>query len=274
MVSICFKGGDCICFPETFWCGFDDKLERDVKQLPSIFDGLGQHEFGEFSWDMARWYKWYFLSTFGGVPDDMLKKKTKPRILFIQRRSWKRVWDNLNRTVADCNAASNGAFECEIIFFEDMSHIEAIWTMQLTDILVGIHGSGLVNAIFMEERATLLEVIPGHGPDYLFDRKSNGGSIMTWIFKHVPQRHAWFPLRDDEQEHHWQRDWQKPFNVTWERLEPVIDYLMETEHDFCPKMTPAHLERIKFAIGRKTFPEKSPLYPYRPSCNSYEYLTM
>lgn len=266
--------GDCTCIEETFWCGFDQDLKKDVKQIPSIFDGLGQHEFGEFSWDMARWYKWYFIKTYGTVPQHMVDKKTKPRLLFIQRRSWKRVWANLEQTVRDCTIASHGLFECIILYFEDISHIQAIWTMQLTDILIGIHGSGLVNGIFMNERATLLEIIPRHGPDYLFNKRSSGGSIMTWIYKYVPQRHAWFPLLDEEQVHFYMRDWQKPFNVTWQRLEPVIKYLLETPHDFCPKIIPKNLKDIDFGIGKKDFPVKSPLYPYRPSCNSYEYLTM
>ncbi len=267
--------GDCTCIEEVFWCGFDQELRKDVKQVPSIFDGLGQHEFGEFSWDMARWYKWYFIKTYGGVPSSMHEKKTKPRLVFIQRRSWKRIWANLNQTVKDCTIASQGLFECVIIYFEDISHIEAIWTMQITDILIGIHGSGLVNGIFMNERATLLEIIPSHGPDYILNKKSKrGGSIMTWIFKNVPQRHAWFPLLDNEQEHNYLRDWQKPFRVTWERLEPAIKYLLEVPHDFCPKIIPKHLVEMNFNVGKKEFPQKSPLYKYRPTCNSYEYLTM
>lgn len=224
---------------------------------------------------MARWYKWYFIKTYGRVPQYMLDKKTKPRLYFIQRRSWKRVWDNLDQTVEDCNIASKGLYECIIIFFEDLSHIEAIWTMQITDILIGIHGSGLVNGIFMNERATLLEIIPRHGPDYILNEDSKkGGSIMTWIFKNVPQRHAWFPLLDDEQQHHYLRDWQKPFNVTWERLEPAIQYLLEIPHDFCPKIIPKNLQDMNFNVGNKEFPEKSPLYKYRPTCNSFQYLTM
>ena len=274
-IHIHTKEGDCTCFEEVFWCGFDEELKKDVKQVPSVFDGLGQHEFGEFSWDMARWYKWYFIKTYGGVPQNMQQKKTKPRLLFIQRRSWKRIWYNLDQTIKDCNAASQGLFECTIIYFEDMSHIQAIWTMQITDILIGIHGSGLVNGIFMGERATVLEITPRHGPDYLFNKKSpSGGSIMTWIYKHVQQRHAWFPLLDEEQEHYYIRDWQKPFNVSWQRLEPVIRYLLETPHDFCKKIIPKNLKAMEFAIGTKEFIKKSPLYDYRPSCNSYEYLIM
>ena len=223
---------------------------------------------------MARWYKWYFIKTYGTAPQKMLDKKTKPRLLFIQRRSWKRVWANLEKTVRDCKIASEGLFDCEIIYFEDISHIEAIWTMQLTDILIGIHGSGLVNGIFMNERATLLEIVPRHGPQYLLNKKSKGGSIMTWIFKNVPQRHAWLPLLDEEQEHFYERDWQKPFNMSWERLDPVVKYLLETPHDFCEKEIPKHLTDIEFNTGKKEFPVKSPLYSYRPSCNSYEYLTM
>ena len=265
---------DCLCIAETFWCGFDSEMSKDVKQLSSIFDGLGQHEFGEFSWDMARWYKWYFVETYGAVTAEQLALKTKPRLMFIQRRSWKRPWADLDSTIRDCLAYAGQDFECVVVFFEDLSHIEAVRTMQLADILIGVHGSGLVNGMFMNERATLLEIIPSHGPDYIMDKKSNGGSIMTWVFKHVPQRHAWFPLRDEEQEHVNLRDWQKPFNVSWKRLEPVVQYLLETEHDFCDRVIPQHLRNIKFGVGRKAFNDKSPLYPYRPSCNYYEYLTM
>eukprot|EP01083_Nonionella_stella_P202436 739544_1 len=148
--------------------------------------------------------------------------------------------------------------------------------MQLTDILIGIHGSGLVNGIFMNERATILEIIPKHGPDYLYNKRSKGGSgsIMTWIFARVPQRHSWFPLLDNEQIHVYMRDWQKPFTVTWKRLEPAIKYLLEVPHDFCPKMVPQNLKNMNFAVGNKEFPIKSPLYKYRPTCNNYEYLTM
>ncbi len=64
---------------------------------------------------------------------------------------------------------------------------------------------------------------------------------------HVPQRHSWFPLLDNEQIHVYMRDWQKPFTVTWKRLEPAIKYLLEVPHDFCQKIVPQNLKPAKTA---------------------------
>lgn len=261
--------GDCTCFSQIFWCGFDQQMEKSVKQLPTVFDFLGSHEFGDFAWDMARFYKWYIRETYGPLPLQMIQEKKRPRVIFIQRRTWRRPWIDINQTVHDCQQ-SQTYFDCKIIFFEDFTHIESIWNMQLCDILVGIHGSGLVNGMFMNEMATVLEIIPFRAPDYA----PHSGTIMQWIFKRSPQRHAWFPLKSNEQQHQRLRDWQKPFYLSWERLAPILEYLLKTPHDFCDRMIPKHLRMMEFKIGHKTFSKKSPLFSYAPKCNSYEYLTM
>lgn len=150
-----------------------------------------------------------------------------------------------------------------------MTHIEAIWNMSVIDVLVGIHGSGLVNGIFMNERATMLEIIPVRAPGYAMQ----SGTIMTWIYSRVPQRHAFFPLKDYEQKHDLLRDWQKPFNLTWERIEPFLTYLFDTSHDFCKHDIPQSLKDEKFKVAPKAFNKKSALYPYRPTCNNFTYVT-
>ena len=81
-------------------------------------------------------------------------------------------------------------------------------------------------------------------------------------------------MADNEQAHELLRDWQKPFVLSWKRIEPAIKFLMENEHDFCKKEISRELQAMKFAIGAKDFAKKSPLFKYRPSCDSYEYLTM
>ena len=133
---------------------------------------------------------------------------------------------------------------CEYFAFclTDMTHIETIWNMSLVDVLVGIHGSGLVNGIFMNERASMLEIIPVKAPGYA----THKGTIMTWIYGRVPQRHAFFPLKPDEQKHELLRDWQKPFNLTWNRIEPFLSYLFDTPHDYVePPPKPPSPKNVK-----------------------------
>ena len=142
--------------------------------------------------------------------------------------------------------------------------------MSVTDILVGIHGSGLVNGIFMPELSTVLEIIPVQMPKY----GSHKGTIMRWIFDRVPQRIGYFPLLPYEQKHEKLRDWQKPFNIKWERLKVFLDYLMITPNDYCPHKIPNELARMNFSIGiRKRFSKRSPLFDKKPKCGNIQSLT-
>ena len=154
------------------------------------------------------------------------------------------------------------------MFEIDMTHIETIWNMSLVDVLVGIHGSGLVNGIFGPETSSMLEIIPVNAPNYARGK----GTIMQWIYKHVPQRHAWFKLNEDEQPFQNNRDWQKPFTLKWERLKKFLLYLIDTPNDFCDHKIPQELKNDQFFMGYKEFSNIAPMHQYKPSCGNTTYL--
>jgi len=93
----------------------------------------------------------HLLSYFCDFPDE-------PCITIIKRRG-NRQWVDvsaLKRTIKD---AVSG-FEIVDVFLEDMTIKSQINLMRRTRILIGAHGSGLINAMFMQPNRGVIEISP------------------------------------------------------------------------------------------------------------------
>lgn len=225
---------DCTCFRHSFFCGFDTELTvfesmSDVQMLKTDYVAFKP----KFSAGIQAWYKKFYNL-------DMIQAKNYNHehmyvIGFIQRKTSRR-WVNLKQVIGQCNDEhkfsqikqtltkvknQNKRLQCIEISFESLNVSETISVLSTLDILVGIHGSGLTNGIFMRDNATVLELIPGLAPHY-------ATMLYKTLFKDFRQRYAQLKLRLNQQIKVSQGDHKKHrFNTTWSYIKHFLYYLVK-----------------------------------------------
>ena len=81
---------------------------------------------------------------------------TRVRVGLISRR-WKRFLLN-ERELAD--ALLDAGYDVRLLSLEDMTLYEQVAALRATTILVGVHGSGLNNALHLRPGAAVLQIVP------------------------------------------------------------------------------------------------------------------
>jgi capsular polysaccharide biosynthesis protein len=51
--------------------------------------------------------------------------------------------------------------QLDVLDFAQLSYIEQVYQMQSTDILIGFHGAGLIQALYLPDRSTVIEMSGG-----------------------------------------------------------------------------------------------------------------
>eukprot|EP00899_Mesostigma_viride_P028182 jgi/Mesvir1/8549/Mv05688-RA.1 len=82
----------------------------------------------------------------------------KRRVLFVVRRSPFRVVVTLTELLRKCREE----YDCDTIVFEDISFEDMLVAMRTADVLVGVHGAGLVNSFYMRPGSRLVEITPSY----------------------------------------------------------------------------------------------------------------
>eukprot|EP01083_Nonionella_stella_P306337 1072579_1 len=226
-----------ICFKSMYLCGFNQTGtnltgHRGPRKLPQP---LKREVF--ISWVMRNWYRNHWIST----SDD---NDEKYHILIFDRLK-RRQWMNVNDSLSQCNNGSYN-FECRVIYAEHMqSPTEIIDAVSWSDLFIGVHGAGLVYALFQNENATVLELLPAKceiGVEVLqenvykecispfFLRNDERGTPIRVVFESTPLRHAWIRLSREEYVQNGTtvhpRFWgDHNYVLSWERILTYIDYL-------------------------------------------------
>merc|ERR1712228_824425 len=122
----------------------------------------------------------------------------KAMIGLINRRNHGK-WLNIDDVEENCIANAVG-YICKIIrIFEIKRPIELLWIMNEIDILIGFHSNSLVQAgLWLPHKSSIVEILPANPlPSWM----NFPGSVLQWMLRKIPQRHAWFQLFDHENHH-------------------------------------------------------------------------
>ena len=99
-------------------------------------------------------------------------RRNATNVVVLQRRG-SRSLVNVDEIaeVAEKVFSGQGPATVQIIFFEDMPFAEQLQLMAVTDVLIGVDGTGLFNGNFMPEGSTVIRIKP-----YMLDRLLPGKS--------------------------------------------------------------------------------------------------
>lgn len=265
------ENNNIICFNEIYFCGLYDKRLKSV-----INYKIKNNNEIPLSWDISRFIKWYYISykyKYKFNYQIINKKRMKIiNILLINRNESNqirknRTWINIKNILKECNLYKNITLNiklnCKIIYFENENNIKnmLIKLLYKTKILIGFHGSGLTNGIFLNEYyGTIIELLPYKLPFFKI-------KIMSWIFKFIPIRHLSIQLKKNENKP--QRSlniFNSPFKIEFDRLLPVI--LWDITHKFkgCNESLPNKWIQDGISINNKSYYKNSLLYEQRPRC--------
>jgi len=126
--------------------------------------GMGLHEFGFFANEGEAWkFKKDVIRFFNVSVQQHSSLLHKSRCLVLQRRSSRRLQ---NRPAVIQAIEETGLYDCSAwsVFshgeMESLSFQEQLSVVSSTHFLVGLHGSGLLNSIFLARDAAALDLLP------------------------------------------------------------------------------------------------------------------
>ncbi|BAF08634.1 alpha-1,3-arabinosyltransferase XAT2 [Oryza sativa Japonica Group] len=99
-----------------------------------------------------------FVTALGEIP------KAKPRLLIISRQRT-RMFLNLNEIVAMAEEIGYEVVVEEANVSSDLSHFGKV--VNSVDVMMGVHGAGLTNCVFLPQNATLIQIVPWGGLDWI-----------------------------------------------------------------------------------------------------------
>ncbi|KAL8141820.1 hypothetical protein V2J09_014852 [Rumex salicifolius] len=139
----------------------DVDSSNEVHCFPSMIVGLKNHK--EFSIDPLRTPQGYSMTSFTQFVRSAYSLKRnkvhkgvkKPRLLIISRRR-SRAFLNVDEVTAMARR-----LRYEVVVVEGGRNMEEFSrTVNSFDVVVGVHGAGLTNVIFLPENAVLIQVVP------------------------------------------------------------------------------------------------------------------
>ena len=99
----------------------------------------------------------------------LVQRRTKTRGAGVASRRWDNIEDvrvAANADAAELLAAASGPYDrldVDVIHFEDLpSAGSQALAMRRSDVVVGVHGNGLTNVVFMRPCSALVEIFPSH----------------------------------------------------------------------------------------------------------------
>uniref|UniRef100_A0A0D9VFC4 Glycosyltransferase 61 catalytic domain-containing protein n=1 Tax=Leersia perrieri TaxID=77586 RepID=A0A0D9VFC4_9ORYZ len=99
-----------------------------------------------------------FVTVLGEIP------KVKPRLLIISRQRT-RMFLNLKEIVAMAEEIGYEVVVEEANVSSDLFHFGKV--VNSVDVMMGVHGAGLTNCVFLPQNATLIQIVPWGGLDWI-----------------------------------------------------------------------------------------------------------
>lgn len=133
---------------------------------------VGLHAYMEFTIDSSKAPHNYSMVDFNrfmrqtySLPRDAVSAlgeipKTKPRLLIISRQRT-RMFLNLQEVVAMAEELGFEVVVEEANVSSDLSHFSK--AVNSVDVMMGVHGAGLTNCVFLPHNATLIQIVPWGG---------------------------------------------------------------------------------------------------------------
>jgi len=95
---------------------------------------------------------------------DATRDDSRPTVTFVGRKHYNgrtvgRVWTN-EKEVVDALASARNDLNVRLVYYEDIDFKEQIHIDRTTDIMVGMHGAGLVHALFLPRGSKVVEIFP------------------------------------------------------------------------------------------------------------------
>ena len=90
----------------------------------------------------------------------LIKKETTKKIVFIKRRKEKRSIINEEQLIKELK--NRYTYEVFDVYFEDLSFVDQVNIVCGCNLLVGCHGAGFTNLLFMNENSNVLDLVPEH----------------------------------------------------------------------------------------------------------------
>lgn len=180
-------------------------LKNDIKTrslcipiLPDEYGGEdvcigGVHIYDYYTHRMTRYVLREIPALFG------LEDNNKKRRLKIQRKG-ENSRDPKNRE--ELNDFLQKKWNFEIIYLEDHSVKEQMQMMRDSEIVVGAHGSGLVNFIAADERSVLVEygdeTYYEHAPNYSGKNRTKTKNFFHFMCEVSGHKYRFFPIKNDK----------------------------------------------------------------------------
>ncbi|XP_076916874.1 alpha-1,3-arabinosyltransferase XAT3-like [Bidens hawaiensis] len=133
--------------------------ENDVHCFPSMIIGLEKHDHKELNTDSMTDFTKFLRASYSLKRSKAIKltngSTNKPRLLIVSRKRT-RVFTNVGDVV---NAARAMGFE--VIVTEMSANLNQISQLvNSCDVMMGVHGAGLTNMVFMPENGVFIQVVP------------------------------------------------------------------------------------------------------------------
>ncbi|KAG8058909.1 hypothetical protein GUJ93_ZPchr0002g25876 [Zizania palustris] len=137
---------------------------------------VGLHAYMEFTIDSSKAPHNYSMVDFNrfmrrtySLPRDVVSAlgevpRTKPRLLIISRQRT-RMFLNLGEIVAMAEEIGYEVVVEEANVSSDLSHFGKV--VNSVDVMMGVHGAGLTNCVFLPQNATLIQIVPWGGLDWI-----------------------------------------------------------------------------------------------------------
>lgn len=107
---------------------------------------------------------------------------------------------NLDDVMGNCTAHSSKMnIVCEQLDFIKMGNVNGWKALRSTDILIGTHGAGIVNAIFLPHTSSLVEIFPPMAAVWMQDYwRKIFDPVLAYFAVKLPADHPRFPARGFE----------------------------------------------------------------------------
>ena len=122
-----------------------------------LFINKGERVIKNYSIPYTSPYRYSIFSSFKKLKKHLILSKIKYEKIFIERKiqNNKKFLSNINEIRAILSK-----FNFNFISFEDLSFKEQIEVMNSCKILVGLHGSGFTNMVFMNSGSSVIDILP------------------------------------------------------------------------------------------------------------------
>ncbi|KAL7542693.1 hypothetical protein ACHAXR_012002 [Thalassiosira sp. AJA248-18] len=133
-----------------------------------------------------------------GIIDESYKGNTEEfTVIGLTQRTYRRAWINLPDIIEQCNAASFERVICVEVNVENTSTpYEQLLLHRSLDVMIGVHGAQMTQAILLPKHAHVLELLPWI-TDYIrgkWVQTTNGPTPLGVIFHNTDLNHLGYSL--------------------------------------------------------------------------------